>query len=760
MILSMFRLVRKQFKIFNSFAIVIIACILVMSSAYYAFCSEQLAGFDTKVDLPILNEALRKIDRALLYGRLRTSATDSSLGYLNTEILNITVIGSVTNGNIAGWTISATSLSSGTGATTVGLDSGGTNPAIYCGSATPASAPFRVTNGGAMTATSGSIGGWTLASDRLSYGTDADYIGLIPGTGIQLGDSTFADAEFSVTNAGALTCTTGTVKGLLTVGTAGTTIQIDGANNRIRTSDYVSGAFGSGWNIDNTWAEFNNIRARGRISTAVFEKLSISSVGGNFLVCDSDTLAADMTAADSSVFTITGNSTFAVNDILRIKSLTDTGSDDEWFVVTNTLSAPTYTVTRDAASTYTANANPAWKKGTCVVNYGASGEGLIYMTASDTNSPHIDVLTHAGAPWSTTTTRMRIGNVNGFLGAATDLYGIYIGETNAYLKYDPTNGLQVKGTITCVAGSDVDTGLTSAITNCLFTDSTTKTNIEAWKSADVTLIDGGKIYTNSITVSKLGTNIFGIGQLIDNGNFEDWSAGTTVAPDSWTLVGSNATVASDTMSKLGTYSAKMTRVGTDCYLLQSVGTEKGIAYWKGRTVTFGCWVYATVASRVRVGTGDAVANSYSAYHTGNSTWQYLTVTRTIDSNATDVYVLIFLTDGNTSVYMDGAMFVEGSYAMPYADKSRNWGHPSDYTKIDGGDIYTGTVTADKITAGTFIGGNFVIGNGGAFQSDNYVADTAGVRLNHEGLEINQGATVMGEGILETIMIYGMLFGGN
>jgi len=239
----------------------------------------------------------------------------------------------------------------------------------------------------------------------------------------------------------------------------------------------------------------------------------------------------------------------AVNDILRIRDNTD----DEWLTVTNAGSAPTYTVTRDGGADYTANTNPIWTKGTAVVNYGASGEGLIYMTASDTNSPHIDVLTHAGSPWDTTTTRMRMGNVNGFLGAATDLYGIYIGETDAYLKYDPTNGLNIKGIVLIEAGSTIE-GLDA-------------------------------------------TNVAG------------------------------------------------------------------------------------------------------------------------------------------------------------------WAHVTDATKIDGGDIYTGTVTADKITAGTFVGGDFVIGDGGAFKSDNYVEDTTGVKLDHTGLELNDGTKVAGEGILETIMIYSMIMGG-
>jgi hypothetical protein len=69
-----------------------------------------------------------------------------------------------TSGTIGGWTLGATSLIAGSGANTVGLDSGGTNPALYAGSATPASAPFRVTKAGALTATNATITGTITAS--------------------------------------------------------------------------------------------------------------------------------------------------------------------------------------------------------------------------------------------------------------------------------------------------------------------------------------------------------------------------------------------------------------------------------------------------------------------------------------------------------------------------------------------------------------------------------------------------------------------
>lgn len=68
------------------------------------------------------------------------------------------------SGSIGGWTIGASSLTAGSGATSVGLDSGGTNPAIYAGSSTPGSAPFRVTSAGALTASNATITGHITAT--------------------------------------------------------------------------------------------------------------------------------------------------------------------------------------------------------------------------------------------------------------------------------------------------------------------------------------------------------------------------------------------------------------------------------------------------------------------------------------------------------------------------------------------------------------------------------------------------------------------
>jgi len=138
--------------------------------------------------------------------------------------------------------------------------------------------------------------------------------------------------------------------------------------------------------------------------------------------------------------------TFAVNDILRMKDI----SSDEWLLVTADLGSGSYTVTRDLAGSYGAGANPQWTKGTSVTNYGQSGAGGLYLTASDTNNPYMSVYTHAGAPWTTLTTHLRVGNLNGYLGYVADIFGFGAGSssgTNANITVETTNGIRLrKGT--------------------------------------------------------------------------------------------------------------------------------------------------------------------------------------------------------------------------------------------------------------------------------------------------------------------------
>jgi hypothetical protein len=191
--------------------------------------------------------------------------------------------------------------------------------------------------------------------------------------------------------------------------------------NAIQSGNYS--ADDEGFKIDDAGkAEFENVKIRGILKTTVFEKDTLSSVGGNVLISSSDVLDADLDT-DSNTMTITGDDTFEVGDILRIKD----GEDDEWLEVTAVVSATEYTVCRDKADEYESGVTtPDWKKGTAVVNYGKPNEGTILLTSSENQSPYIDFFVHSGSPWDSITKKTRIGKLDGIPGASG--WGIWGGD--------------------------------------------------------------------------------------------------------------------------------------------------------------------------------------------------------------------------------------------------------------------------------------------------------------------------------------------
>lgn len=335
---------------------------------------------------------------------------------------------------------------------------------------------------------------------------------------------------------------------------------IDALNSRIRSGDYVSGAFGAGLNIDPDLLETGNAAIRGKLRTAVFQKEGISAIGGSFAALDADTLTTDMTVLDSSTLTIDGDTTFSVGTIVRAKAPYESGVHDEWMEITGLPGAGgrgdnEYAVDRDKAGNYTPDNNPTWKKGAAIVNYGQSGDGGVYMTASDTNAPYLSVFTHSGSPWTDLTTHLRLGNLNGFLGYVSDIFGLGFGSssgTNANITLDPTNGIRLRigtankillkndgtvqiigegGGITNIDGGNIQTD--SILAASIAADQILAEHIKALE------IDTGHLAAGSITSAKIA-----VGQFLVS---SDWTSTTGVKMDfgnRWLKMGgSNVTAA-------------------------------------------------------------------------------------------------------------------------------------------------------------------------------------------------------------------------
>lgn len=625
------------------------------------------------------------------------------------------------------------------------LISGNDVDGFWVGHATFGSAPFRVTIAGAVTATSltitgGATGGWDIVSGYLyslqsGTPTSSPTDGIVMASGneaiiayedtakrVELGylssgvygfkayatngttvifeasdtqqkmagwyfDDTTLATNATVANANVLI---DSANSLLRLGpTSGNYITIDGANQKVESSNYVSGYAGAGFHLSSGLLEIGNIACRGIFRTAVFQKDIISAVGGNVIISKgADLLNADMTALDASTLTIEGNETFAVSDILRIKD----GADDEWMTVTNIASAPTYTVTRDGGSAYGADANPTWKTGATVVNYGPSAAGGVYMTASETNAPYVQVFTHAGAPWTTISTHMRMGNLNGYLGYAAATYGIGIGGSaanNANLTFDTTNGLRLRTATTDKIVLDMSGNAYIAGTVTIGGSSgVLASSVDGWKhTTDTTLIDGGDIYANSVVVAKLNSDA-------TNRMFDDSTKATNI--QAW-IHASDATLID----------------GGDIYantiVLAGLASETTDRMFDASTTSdnIQAWVHATDVTKIDG--GDIYTNTIvvaglastvtdrmfldGTTKTNIEAWRHATDVTLIDGG--DIYTNTIVVAGLASAVTD-RMWTDSTTKT----NIEAWKHATDVTLIDGGDIYAGSITLAS-SAGDF-----------------------------------------------------------
>lgn len=142
--------------------------------------SMNIVNFDTTTSSFIIKAGMTGIsDTTNTTGMYLKSDAGFALGGGKFKVTTAGVV-TAKSGTVGGWTLGATRLSSGSSSTTVGLDSGTADfdYAIWAGNATASSAPFSVKRSGALKSTSGTIGGWTIASKTLKAGSGATTVCL------------------------------------------------------------------------------------------------------------------------------------------------------------------------------------------------------------------------------------------------------------------------------------------------------------------------------------------------------------------------------------------------------------------------------------------------------------------------------------------------------------------------------------------------------------------------------------------------------
>ena len=195
-----------------------VAYITAVTSTTFTF--KQRFGADIELDLAEVDSVLPDLGAPVAIKVLKsyTQNADGSIHITSGTVDSTLIVGE----------ISATEITIGSGGDVVRVGNypdaiTPTFQGIWAGSANPSTAKFSVNTLGALSATSGTIGGYTLASDRLTNVSTTGlirYAGLIDtaaddGLAFFAGATSTAGAEakFSATNAGAVTAANLTVTG-------------------------------------------------------------------------------------------------------------------------------------------------------------------------------------------------------------------------------------------------------------------------------------------------------------------------------------------------------------------------------------------------------------------------------------------------------------------------------------------------------------------------------------------------------------------
>jgi len=268
----------------------------------------------------------------------------------------------------------------------------------------------------------------------------------------------------------------------------------------------------------------------------------------------------------------------------------------------------------------------------------------------------------------------------------------------------------------------------------MFADGDTKTDIEAWRHAsDVTLIDGGDIYADSITLGSIKSDAFSSlanRNLIQNSSFDKDIDGTE-EPTFWSKVTSGtwyyeATWEADEAHKKYpwdfVYYARQEAVNNDGngYILLT-GSEF-IPIDRTKPYTLSLWIkkYGTVikwylglcfydSDKAACDPAHDYPASMKAITTTGTSYTHYSGTfgpgMDVEFPADCRYVKIRYypiyhptADEMASSMSTGLQFEPGDHVTdwkPYL-LPEQWAHGTDATYIDGGNIYTGTIVANKL----------------------------------------------------------------
>jgi hypothetical protein len=204
----------------------------------------------------------------------------------------------------------------------------------------------------------------------------------------------------------------------------------------------------------------------------------------------------------------------------------------------------------------------------------------------------------------------------------------------------------------------------------------TKASLDA--RLDVSLNEDGTPKASAFSsYATIVQTLGGIGalNLVTNDDDQIWVLGDTSAPNGETIGGVGAAVQrcgtglADTTRKVGDFCARLTRAGADASLTAQLLAGAAFTradFVKGLYAAGGCWVKCSTPNAARIGVYDGAGTTYSSYHTGGGTWEWLTATRLVDNAATELTIIRQVNNAAVAAYFSGrvVMLLDQNVAIP------------------------------------------------------------------------------------------------
>ena len=448
---------------------------------------------------------------------------------------NASLSGTITAaaGEIGGWTIASTTLSKNG----VTLDSANgqirtatnytTGDGFFLGSAATNNFRVGLAGGSRLQFTGTNIEIYDSSTRVVSLGT----VNEIAGFGLTPAAISSSNNQLVLRSNGQITGSSvlfngGRIGGFTIDSTkiTGSNIVIDSAGS-IQTANYTPDLIG--WKIDaagNGTAEFENVKIRGTLSTAVFEKQSVNAVGGQLYVANSTTLTGSgetgastngqytATQTTMSVENVTG---FEANEILSAKRFSGTGFATEYMRINSASRANPSSQTDFSGRIYvtralgsgtsgvssslgeTPSAGQPYSGSQVIVSTGKLGTGFIRINANpnDTATPYIDIVERTGSGVYDVKLKARLGDLSGLSGSS-----YVFGQSNPGFGL-ATDNVFLQGGITATFGSIGGFSISSTTISSSNDDLILRSNGQITGSS--VLFDGGKIGGFTLDSSKL-----------------------------------------------------------------------------------------------------------------------------------------------------------------------------------------------------------------------------------------------------------------